>query len=153
MDGYPRGLGGGGGTRWGYRPGASPTDWPKERGRNFDPCGNFFHGFLYPHCAPVGRNTTQGAGKGLSIPRSQNRALGHPVNSTGTRRMTEDLLDECIGLFSRTETQLLDSYDAAESQSDRVATHIPASLRKYQSCGTMQPCQHNRAAIKLIRIP
>jgi hypothetical protein len=98
MDGYPRGVRGGGGTRWGYRPGASPTDWPEERGRNFDPCGNFFHGFLYPHCAPAGHNPTQRGRE--RIVDSQNRALGHPVNSTGTRRMTADLLDECIGLLA-----------------------------------------------------
>ena len=59
----------------------------------------------------------------------------------------------CIGLFSRIETQLLGSCDLAGSQSDRVATHIPASLRKYQPCGTTHPCQHKRAAIKFIRIP
>ena len=45
-------------------------------------CGDFVHGFLYPHCAPAGRNTMQGAGKGLWFPRSRNRDLGHPATTT-----------------------------------------------------------------------
>jgi hypothetical protein len=36
-----------------------------ERGRNFHPYGDFFHGFLYSHCAPAGDNLVQGTGEGL----------------------------------------------------------------------------------------
>jgi hypothetical protein len=65
-----------------HGPVRSLADQSEKRGRNIHSCSDFFHEFLYPHCAPAEDNLVQGARKELRFPRCPKaRHLGHPVYS------------------------------------------------------------------------